>query len=86
MASDLYPIRGATKSQVQEQYGQPSDTRGPVGDPPITRWIYNDFSVVFEYDKALDAYPRNKDLENLPASAIPARPDPSNGDTLNFPD
>ena len=85
-ADDLYPIRGATKAQIQEQYGQPRDTRGPVGDPPITRWIYSDFSVVFEYDKALHAFPRNQGLENLPDSALPQRPDPNTGDTLNLPE
>ena len=83
---DLSPIRGATKSQVIEQYGQPIETRGPVGDPPITRWIYSDFYVVFEYDRALHAFPRDPNLENLPSSAISPRPDPATGDTLALPD
>ena len=85
-ADDLYPKRGTTKAQVQELYGQPQDTRGPVGDPPITRWIYSNFSVVFEYDKALHSFPRNQGLESLPDSALPQRPDPGAGDTLSLPD
>lgn len=85
-AASLHSLRGASKNQVQEQYGQPRDIIGPVGDPPITRWVYSDFAVVFEYDRALHAYSRKPDLENLPASAIPKRPDPSVGDTLNLPD
>lgn len=85
-ADSLYPLRGETKSQIQKQYGEPQTIRGPVGDPPITRWIYNDFTVVFEYDRALDAFPRRPDLENRPSSSIPPRPDPSRGDTLNMPE
>ncbi|MBN1377993.1 MAG: hypothetical protein JXA04_02025 [Gammaproteobacteria bacterium] len=85
-ADNLYPLRGATKNQIQEQYGQPQDIKGPVGDPPITRWNYSDFSVVFEYDRVLDAFPRNHELEKLPASSYAPRPDPSVGDTLNLPD
>ena len=85
IADDLYPVRGATKAQVQEQYGQPQDTRGPVGDPPITRWIYSDFTVVFEYDKALHSFPRNQGIENLSDSVLPLRPDPGTGDTLTMP-
>ena len=76
IANNLYPERGATKSQVQQKHGEPQDTKGPVGDPPITRWIYNDFSVVFEYDKALHSFPRNQGLENLPSDALPQRPEP----------
>lgn len=84
--NDLYSVRGATKNQVIEKYGQPDEIKGPVGDPPITRWIYSDFYVVFEYDRALTAFHRDPNLEKLPPSAIPKRPDPSTGDTLNFPD
>jgi hypothetical protein len=83
---NLYSLRGASKHQIQEQYGQPRDIIGPVGDPPITRWVYSDFAVVFEYDLVLHAYSRKPEVENLPASAIPKRPDPSVGDTLNLPD
>lgn len=86
IANNMYPVRGATKSQVQQQFGTPQYTKGPVGDPPITRWVYSDFSVVFEHDKALHSFPRNQGLENLPSSALPSRPEPGTGDNLSLPE
>lgn len=42
------PGRGQTMSQVEDRYGEPQQRRGPVGEPPITRWQYPGFRVVFE--------------------------------------
>lgn len=42
------PIRGLSKSQVESRYGQPSSKQGPVGNPSIYRWDYNNYSVFFE--------------------------------------
>jgi hypothetical protein len=42
------PVRGLNKTDVREKFGEPPETRGPVGNPPITRWIYPEFTVVFE--------------------------------------
>ncbi|MFU8896359.1 MAG: hypothetical protein ACNA8J_08225 [Gammaproteobacteria bacterium] len=43
------PSRGMTMDRVQNRFGAPRNITGPVGDPPITRWDYGDFVVVFEY-------------------------------------
>lgn len=43
------PTRGMSMAQVESRFGSPQTRRGPVGKPPITRWGYGDFSVVFEY-------------------------------------
>ncbi|RMG51426.1 MAG: hypothetical protein D6717_12900 [Gammaproteobacteria bacterium] len=45
---DNRPQRGMTMDQVRERFGEPAESRGPVGDPPITTWNYGDFIVVFE--------------------------------------
>ena len=47
------PVRGQHQSQVLARYGQPLQRFATVGGdrprhPPITRWDYEGFSVVFE--------------------------------------
>lgn len=54
-SNDGRPSRGMTQSSVQSKYGSPESTRAAVGDPPITRWEYENFVVFFEYDKVIHA-------------------------------
>ena len=42
------PTRGMSQERVIERFGEPQQKHGPVGDPPIIRWDYADFSVYFE--------------------------------------
>lgn len=49
------PTRGMSQASVQSKFGSPATVRAPVGDPPITRWEYQDFVVFFEYDKVIHA-------------------------------
>ena len=44
------PELGLTKTQVEHQFGQPRDWREAVGEPPISSWIYDNFTVYFEYE------------------------------------
>jgi len=44
------PRRGEAKDSVKNRFGAPEAVRGPVGEPPITRWQYPRFEVVFEKD------------------------------------
>ena len=78
-----YPDRGISKVDVESQFGQPEMIEGPVGKPPITRWLYPEFTVVFEYDLVLHTYPRQYDLESRPTSTIAPRPE--TGDQLSMP-
>lgn len=43
------PVRGADQTGVRAQFGEPLRIVGPVGEPPITRWEYDRFTVVFEH-------------------------------------
>ncbi len=43
------PARGLSMEHVQNRFGAPQSVSGPVGEPPITRWDYRDFVVVFEH-------------------------------------
>lgn len=52
----LIPRRGMTMKQVRADFGSPARTHPTVGRPPITRWDYPDFVVVFEYHIVQDAF------------------------------
>jgi len=47
------PVNGMKQSEVRSHFGTPAKTDPPVGDPPITRWDYQGWSVYFEYDLVL---------------------------------
>ena len=47
------PQRGASTSAVNQQHGEPVTRHAAVGDPPISRWDYVQFSVYFEHDKVV---------------------------------
>lgn len=42
------PASGASMRAVEQEFGAPLKKNAPVGQPPITRWEYNGFVVVFE--------------------------------------
>jgi len=42
------PTRGMTMDDVSAKFGEPSQILPAVGDPPITRWVYPNFTVHFE--------------------------------------
>lgn len=47
------PRMGMKKDQVERQYGSPQGRKAAVGDPPISRWDYEDYSVYFEGNTVL---------------------------------
>ncbi len=49
------PTRGLTMSQVERQFGAPRMKHPAVGQPPITRWDYDSYSVFFEHQYVLDS-------------------------------
>lgn len=42
------PARGMSMDTVIERFGQPTQRLPAVGDPPITRWVYDGYTVYFE--------------------------------------
>lgn len=44
------PLHGTSMENVLAQYGDPLDRLPAVGQPPITRWNYENFTVYFEYN------------------------------------
>lgn len=45
----LRPMKGMTMAQVEQRFGAPLNRLDPVGIPPITRWVYDRFTVYFEH-------------------------------------
>jgi hypothetical protein len=52
------PSRGMSMDGVAAKWGAPVSKGGAVGQPPITRWEYQDFVVFFEYQHVIHAVPR----------------------------
>ena len=49
------PRHGLAMAQVEAKYGEPRNRVPPVGDPPITRWVYPGFTVYFEHQYVIDS-------------------------------
>lgn len=47
------PRNGLSKDQVRQQFGEPAQEVPAIGEPPISRWEYNGYTVYFEYDLVL---------------------------------
>ena len=43
------PKNGMSMEQVKARFGVAKSELGAVGEPPITRWVYNDFTVYYEH-------------------------------------
>lgn len=54
------PARGDSMAQVEARFGTPGQIVPAVGEPPITRWVYPDFTVYFEGDRVLHAVARHR--------------------------
>ncbi len=61
------PSRGMSKNEVVKKFGRPIKKLKPVGaNPkrrhhrPISRWIYDDYMVVFDADFVIDTVSRRK--------------------------
>jgi len=51
------PLKGMPMAQVRQMHGEADEVIGPVGDPPITRWVYDRFTVYFEYSHVIHTVP-----------------------------
>lgn len=54
------PARGITMAQVEKEFGPPKQVVPAVGEPPITRWIYDTYTVYFENDRVLHSVSNEK--------------------------
>ena len=47
------PKNGQSKADIEANFGAPVQKQTAVGDPPISSWKYDKYSVYFEYDRVL---------------------------------
>ncbi len=52
------PERGMSMETVKNRFGEPQETHPAVGEPPIMRWVYTDFTVYFEHNRVIHAVSR----------------------------
>ena len=52
------PDRGENMARVEARFGEPMEIVAAVGEPPISRWEYEEFTVYFEHDLVIHAVPR----------------------------
>lgn len=48
------PHRGSSMNIVKGQFGEPTEAKPAIGDPPITRWVYPAYTVYFEHEHVID--------------------------------
>jgi hypothetical protein len=47
------PQNGQSKATIEAKFGTPVQKLSAVGNPPISSWKYDTYSVYFEYDLVL---------------------------------
>lgn len=53
------PGRGMSMEMVQNRFGEALEKDPAVGDPPISKWTYNNFTVYFESEFVIHAVVNN---------------------------
>ena len=48
-----FPTRGMSTGKVENELGKPIEIIPAVGQPPISRWVYNDRTVYFEFSSVI---------------------------------
>ena len=77
------PKRGSTMTEVEKHFGAPVEKHATVGQPPITRWDYNGFSVFFEHDRVIHAVARIPDrMSDAAEQMMQERPGETEQDDL----
>ncbi len=67
------PGRGMAMTEVLEKFGEPQARQPEVGEPPITRWVYPNYVVIFEYQYVIHSLTTNKPIGFMPPK--PAEPE-----------
>ena len=49
------PGRGMSMENVQNRFGEATEVFPAIGEPPITKWVYKNFTVYFESEFVIHA-------------------------------
>ena len=66
-AASGVPEKGQSMSSVLKHYGEPAQRIAAVGQPPISRWVYPEFTVYFERKHTIHSVQHHKRV--TPAAA-----------------
>lgn len=81
------PGRGMSMTEVLEKFGEPKVKEAEVGEPPITRWQYENYKVVFEYQYVIHALATNKPMGLMaPMESKPQEPTDATPTTVAEPE
>lgn len=59
------PSKGMKQTDVIAKFGEPVATKPASGEPPITRWIYPNFSVYFESEVVIHSVVAHQPSANV---------------------
>lgn len=59
-AASPVPEKGQSMSSVLKHYGEPKQRIAAVGKPPISRWVYPEFTVYFEHKHTIHSVQHQK--------------------------
>ena len=65
------PQRGEPRRSVLERFGLADEEHRAVGNPPISRWDYREFSVYFEYDHVINSVRHHQPRISYPTKEQP---------------
>lgn len=68
------PPKGASKTGVLAQFGEPQRRVAARGEPPISSWQYAEFTVYFEHEHVIHSVLKHRP-KNLPAANPEHEPD-----------
>lgn len=54
------PAKGQSMGQVEKKFGAPKEKLAAIGEPPITRWIYPNYTVYFEHTHVIHSVVEKK--------------------------
>ena len=81
-AAGPMPERGMTQDAVRAKFGAPKRQVAPVGNPPISRWVYDDFTVYFEGRYSIHSVTHARTLTTPPPAAAGTAATPATVDEL----
>lgn len=82
-AMDL-PPQGMSMATVQKNFGTPTSKTQAIGRPPITRWIYPDYTVIFEYKHVVQSVRMVKEQSPVSNTATPQTVPAANEATIKL--
>ena len=80
------PGRGMSMTEVLAQFGEPTSKDPEVGEPPITRWHYSNYNVIFEYQYVIHALTIKKPMGMMQQTPTSSEAIPKESPDVSIPE